>query len=222
MFSVCLSGGVMVENLVPRSTYDADETGYWRRLPLAAGVGFGLPMGIFFTIMVAIMAWGKFGLKECLLLGILSGAASGVLFGFFFPRAFRRKMSSITDANYLREPQPDILTSSAKKLVYRLPSNWMRSDSFAVGGVLYIGGDGLLFVPHEKNLQRDRSSFEMGPASQLRLSLAPTSFAGWKWFLVPRPAPFLKVAWPAGEANFLISSPQNTLELIEKALRELS
>ncbi len=211
-----------MENLVPRATYDSDETGYWRRLPLAVGIGFGLPMGIFFSMMTAFMGWGKFGLKECLLLGMSTGALSGVFFGFFFPRAFRRKMSSITDANYSREPEPDVLAAPEKKLLYRLPSNWMKTDNFAVGGVLYIGKSGLFFLPHGKNLPRDRSSFEMGPADELRLSLTPTTLTGCKRLLVPRPAPLLHIIWPGGEANFLIPSPRNTLGLIEKALREPS
>jgi len=211
-----------VKNLVPRATYDSDETGYWRRLPLAAGIGFGLPMGIFFTMMTAFMGWGKFGLEACLLLGMSTGALSGAFFGFFFPRVFRRKMSSITDANYSREPEPDVMPSPEKKLLYRLPSNWMRSESFAVGGVLYIGRDGLLFLPHGKNLPRDRSTFEMGPADELRLSLTPATLTGRKRLLVPRPVPLLNIIWPGGEANFLIPSPQNTLGLIEKALREPS
>jgi hypothetical protein len=213
---------MVVENLVPRATYDSDETGYWRRLPLAAGIGFGVPMGIFFAMMTAFMGWGKFGLEACLLLGLSTGALSGVIFGFFFPRAFRHKMSSITDANYSRDPEPDLMPSPEKKLRYRLPSNWMRSESHAVGGVLYIGRDGLLFLQHGKNVQRDRSSFEMGPADELRLSLTPTTLTGWRRLLVPRPVPLLNIIWPGGEASFLIPSPQNTLGLIEKALREPS
>jgi hypothetical protein len=210
----------MPENLVPRSTYDSDETGYWQRLPFVAGICFGLPVGIFFTMMTAFVGWGKFGLEECLLLGMSGGALSGILFGFFFPRAFRRKMSSITDANYSREPEPDVLPSHKENLQYRLPSNWMKTESFAVGGVLYIGKGGLFFLPHGKNMPRDRFSFEMSPANELRLSLTPTTLTGWKQLLVPHPAPFLHIIWPGGEANFLIPSPRNTLGLIERALRE--
>ena len=211
-----------MENLVPRATYDSDETGYWRRLPLAAGIGFGLPMGIFFSMMIAFMGWGKVGLEECLLVGMSTGALSGVFFGFFFPRSFRRKMSSITDANYSRGPEPDVLLSPEKKFLYRLPSNWMKTESFAVGGVLYIGKGGLFFLPHGKNLPRDRSSFEMGPADELRMLLTPTTLTGLKRLLVPHPAPLLNIMWPGGEASFLIPSPQNTLGLIEKALRQQS
>jgi hypothetical protein len=105
-------------------------------------------------------------------------------------------------------------------LLYRLPCSWIRSNNFAVGGVLYFGSDGLLFVPHRLNLKRDQSIFEMGPNHQLHLTLMPTQLNRFMKMLVPRPVPRLQLTWPGGSAQFLIPAPDRTLKLIDNRLCE--
>jgi hypothetical protein len=70
-------------------------------------------------------------------------------FGRSFPKRFRKKMSSFIDRLYVGDATIDTPPPTGKDLRYRLPCSWKRSENFSVGGVLYIGPEGLLFVPHK-------------------------------------------------------------------------
>lgn len=207
-----------MDNLIPREAYDVDESGYRQRLGLVTGTFFGLAMGLaclFLTPSMAGPGWHA-------LLSICAGVFSGVVFGKTFPRGFRTKMTSIIDRLYAGDPELVTAPPPEKKPGYRLPCSWKRSENFAVGGVLYIGPQGLLFMPHKMNLPRDRSSsFEMGPGEGLKLSLTTQKVAGFFKLLVPRPASVLQVSWPGGSAQFLVPAPDRVLKLIEERVREV-
>lgn len=162
-----------MENLVPREVYDVDDS--------------VLSMGIacfFLTPSIIGSVWR-------VLLSICAGVLSGIAFGWSFPRRFRKKMSSIIDRIYAGDTDIIVPPPPEKELRYRLPCSWKRSEKFSVGGVLYIGPLGLLFVPHKMNLPRDRSMFEMGPNKSLKLSLTTRPLNRFLKLLVPRPTPLL-------------------------------
>ncbi|HWZ56239.1 MAG TPA: hypothetical protein VNZ63_09225, partial [Verrucomicrobiae bacterium] len=127
-----------LENLVPRAVYDFDESGYRQRLGLVSGLVFGLAIGI--SCLLITPPTVGFGLR--VLTSVCAAAFGGVAFGNIFLRRFRKRMSSIIDRLYAGDvetytPPPE------KDLRYRLPCSWKRSEKFAVGGVLYIGTQGL-------------------------------------------------------------------------------
>jgi hypothetical protein len=209
---------VTMENLAPREVYDVDESGYRERLGLVTGIFFGLFMGVacfFLTPLIIPFGWRA-------LLSIGAGVFSGIVFGRNFPNRFRKKMSSFIDRLYAGDTEIDVPPPPEKELRYRLPCSWTRSGSFTVGGVLYIGPLGLLFVPHKKNLPRDRSPLEMGPNRSLKLSLTTPELTGLYGLLVPRPTPRLQVIWPEGTAQFIIPAPNQVFKLIEKTLQSVS
>ncbi len=206
-----------MENLVPREFYDIDESGYWQRSGLTAGLLFGIGMGVtWFFLFPSTM-----GLGWRALLSILIGLGCGVGFGKHFPRRFRKKWNSMLDRLYAGDTEIDVPPPCEKDLRYRLPCSWKRSEHFAVGGVLYIGPHGFLFVPHKKNLQRDRSILEMGPSKSLQLSLTTPKLTGVFKLLVPRPPSLLQVVWPEGSAQFLVPVPSRLFKVIEERVREV-
>jgi hypothetical protein len=144
-----------MENLTPQEVYDIDDTGYRGRLGLVTGAFFGFSMGIacsFLTPSIIGLGWR-------VLPSISAGVFCGIGFGRRFPKGFRKKMSSMIDRLYAGDTELDVVPPPEKELRYRLPCSWKRSENFSVGGVLYIGPLGLLFVPHKLNLPRDRSLF---------------------------------------------------------------
>ena len=86
-----------MENLIPRAAYDHDETGYWRRLPYAAGMMFATLTVL--TDFVFSSMPNRF-YPPTLAGMIVRGAFSGLFFGSLFPLLFRRKMRRITDRLY--------------------------------------------------------------------------------------------------------------------------
>jgi hypothetical protein len=207
-----------MENLIPREVYDLDESGYRQRLGLLTGIFFGFAMGtafLFLTPSIIGFLWRA-------LLSVCAGALCGIGFGRSFPKRFRKKMSSIIDRLYAGGTDIDIPPRPEKELRYRLPCSWKRSENFSVGGVLYIGPLGLLFVPHKMNLPRDRSVFEMGPNKSLKLSLATQALTGLFKLLVPRPTPLLQIIWPEGSAQFIIPAPNQVFKLIDERVREMA
>jgi len=206
-----------MENLVPREIYDVDDTGYRARLGWMTGGFFGFGMGIaciFLTPPVIELRWR-------MLLSICGGALSGIAFGRIFPWRLRKKMSSYIDRLYAGDTDMTSPPPPEKELRYRLPCSWKRSKNFSVGGVLYIGRLGLLFVPHKMNLPRDSTAFEMGPSTSLQLSLVPQSLTGLFKLLVPRPTPLLQVIWPGGDAQFIIPAPNQVFKLVSERVREM-
>jgi hypothetical protein len=206
-----------MENLVPREIYDIDDSGYRQRLGLLTGIFFGLAMGLACLFLTP----STIGFSSRTLLCIGTGLFGGVFFGKTFPRGFRKRMSSIVDRLYAGDPTIDTPPPPGKDLRYRLPCSWKRSQSFTVGGVLYIGPQGLLFVPHKMNLPRDRTFFEMGPSRSLKLSLTPQKAARFFELFVPRPPSVLQVIWPDGSAQFVVPPSDRVFKLIEERIREV-
>jgi hypothetical protein len=206
-----------MENLIPREVYDVDETGYRERLGIISGILFGFIMAIFFLLTTSR---GGFGWR--VFLSLCLGTLCGVGFGRAFPKRFRKRMSSMVDRLYEGNPVTDIAPSLEEELRYRLPCSWKRSKNFSVGGVLYVGPMGLLFVPHKINLPRDSSAFEMGPNKSLSLRLSPQEVNGLLMLLVPRPSPALEVIWPEGTPQFLVPAPNQVLKLLDERLREVA
>jgi hypothetical protein len=207
-----------MENLVPREFYDIDDSGYRERLGLVTGVTFGLGFGVacFFLTRSII------GLRWTTLLSVFAAVFAGLAFGKSFPRGFRKKMSSMLDRLYAGDPEITDPPTSGKDLLYRLPCSWKRSENFTVGGILYLGPQELLFVPHKLNLPADRSVMEMGPTKHLELSLTNQRLAGILKVLIPRPIPQLQVIWPGGSAKFLIPAPNRVLKRIQERIHEMA
>ena len=204
-----------MENLVDRRIYDIDDTGYWRRLPLAVGLGFGIPMAVVFALAVP-----GGGLGARFAIGLISGGFCGILFAVMFPWLLRRNIAYVTNA--LFNGNPNFVVEPPGELRYRLPCSWMKSAVFAVGGILYLGRDGLLFVPHSKNLKRDLAPFEMGPLHHLNLSLVAQPPMSLLWrILIPHAPKLLEIRANGHSKRFLIPQPDSVIGIIQERIEQV-
>jgi hypothetical protein len=207
--------GRAFKDLLPREVYDVDDTGYWKRMPVAMGLCFGVSMSLVF---IALVPRGNAALR--VLVGLAGGAIAGVLLSVAFPRLFRRKMRAFTDRLFAGDPELVPVPPAAKGLSHRLICDWMLPSGFAVGGVLYLGRDGLLFVPHLKNLKRDQAILNMGSSDQIQLTLVQPNINVVQRMLIPNPPRYLEVTGNGRRECFLVPQPERVIELVRRCLQE--
>ncbi|HZS08396.1 MAG TPA: hypothetical protein VFD58_26420 [Blastocatellia bacterium] len=104
---------------------------------------------------------------------------------------------------------------------YRLPCGWMKSDNFLVGGILYLGQAGLIFVPHKRNLPRHREPFAMGPLDNIEFSLTEARPNRIHRMLVQKLPVLIEAKWPDGTTRLLVPQPEQTLRKIGRVIEEL-
>jgi hypothetical protein len=95
----------------------------------------------------------------------------------------------------------------------------MHTPAFAIGGILYIGEPGLVFVPHKANLPRHGGRVSLGPAATVTLRLVPRSPGRVARLLVRALPPLIEAQSEAGGGRFLLPRPEETIRLIEGARR---
>ena len=213
-----------MENLLPRDAYDLDETGMWKRMPLFVGVfaflfgslGFGIifPLGFKLAFRLVLQQPVTLPWRVGLLSGLLFGVLFALIFGFMFPARARRRFSAATDAIYFDDPKFVVLPPADLGLTHRLPCSWMKSENFAVGGVLYLGSGGFLFIPHRKNLPIHRQPLEIKSLSDITFSLVTPRPNSLMKLLVKSAPPRLQIESHDTSARFLVPEAKKTLEKI--------
>lgn len=218
-----------MENLVAREAYDVDETGYWKRLPVLGGLfaflfggfGFGLIFPLLFDwvgTLVFPQRPALFNAATIIIIGLSFGIIFGLAFGWVFPTIFRRKMASAMSAIYDGDPKIVPAPPSEKEFSYRLPCSWMKSDNFAVGGLLYLGKQSLMFVPHQENLAQHRNGFEIAPLNNVTLSLVQPRLNLLARLLTERPPSHIEIRWEHGQPRFLVPEAEITLTKIKRII----
>ncbi len=204
-----------VENLVDLAAYDVDETGYWARLPWLSGLVFGV-----FAAIVELVLPIPHTRYSPLISAVMSIAIGGPLFGLLFPALMRRRVRMITARLYAGERRI-IDPPPANFLVrYQIPCAWINGRE-SVGGVLYLGCGGLLFVPHKLN-RRPRPPVEMTPIHVLKIMrVAPVTGNVIQRLLMPHPQEQIKVTWNCSSACFLMPNPVDTFVKLGRCLEAL-
>jgi hypothetical protein len=192
---------------------------------LFGGLGFGIIFPIGFKWLFSLLMQEPVSLP-LLKIGLTSGISFGILFGLvfalMFPARMRKQLSTATDAIYFDDPKFVVLPSDKLGLTHRLPCSWMKSDNFAVGGVLYLGPRGFLFMPHNKNLPTHREPFEIQPIEEIRFSLVKPRLNILTRLLVERIPLHLQIESRDRSARFLVPDAENTLNKISRAIRPLN
>jgi hypothetical protein len=207
-----------LQNLLPLDSYRRDESGYWTRMSIIAGVLFALPMAVSFYSILGrtpnLLHPRSPG--EIVLIGVLSG----LFFGALFPRYLRRKVQRFTDRLYSGDETLISIPSTEGPFDYKLPCTWLQ-ESIGVGGVLYVGRSGLLFVPHKLN-QRSAQFLRMAPLEALSVTVVESPRGNvLQRILVPHPQPLLQIEWLSESARFRVPSAATTTELLVQAMRSL-
>jgi len=200
-------GGATAQDVLPLADYHVDETGYWKRIPLVSGSFFGVWMGAYAAIFPLDDSNLLYSRLTRVLIALIGG---GLFFGLLFSFLVRGWTLFTLDSLYARKRWIDVPPPAKRRLDFRLLCVLMTGWRSEVGGVMYLGPDGLIFLPHKRN-RRKAEMLEMGPLSGVKISTtdAPTRNALQR-ILIVHPQPMLEVQWPKGKAKFLVPSVTST------------
>lgn len=209
----------MVKQLIPRSTLDVDETGYWNRMPFVVGLLFGIAMGFAPFVIPgskqAVHPIGRFGMAFGVAL------FGGTAFGLAAPLLLRRKIRRMLDKAYRGEPPYVALAPPELAFEYRLPAT-LWSVSSKVGGVLYFGPSDVVFVPHTgAGRGGTAQAMHLGSPATLHPQPRPASLGPWARLLVERPPTLVDLGEGEDRRGFLVPSPSSTLTEIRSLLEDL-
>jgi hypothetical protein len=221
----------MSENLLPREAF---ETPRAPRIWLFAAVIGGLFGAVFWIVFSAIgvlfflIVGQTYQISAFLRFNSALGTLCGVGFFAFVYVATRRKnprnpsnLTSLIDQIYFRDPSIAPPPADDAKFKYRIPATYVKTPKVAVGGIVYLGKSGLMFLPHQKNGPSDLESIRIEPLSDLQLKVIPRRVNVRQRLLVARVDPLLQVLSSALNAEFLVPRPEQTRKILEAAIVEL-
>jgi hypothetical protein len=205
-------GGPPVENLVPLDAYDVDDTGYWRRLPWVSGLFGGLC-----SVSAALFSpeqtiYYSLGVRAAT--GFIIGASVFTLMAVVLARPMYRKIVAglYRGERWIVDPP-----SAGRLFYYQIPCSWVRGGVH-VGGVLYLGSAGLLFVPHKKNW-RPGPPFSMTPIEAVKAALVgPIPLNPIQRLLVAHPRKLVEITCNGTHARFAVPNPADTIVKIVSRL----
>ncbi len=205
-----------MENLVARDAYDVDETGYLKRMPIFAGLFMAIFWTVFFPLFFPLID-RNISLLTALLIGLGSGILVGLLFALLFRIKIRRQGAALTDALYADNSNIAVAPPANREFSHRLVCNWVKSINHPVGGVLYIGKDSLIFIPHKQNLPQ-QEPFEITPLNDAVFSIVEPQLNLLLRTFTERPPRFIEVKWFGGNARFLAPEAEQTLAKIKNII----
>lgn len=211
----------MSENLFPRETYDEDESGYWKRAQVLSGFLFGAGMWVAGAGILLFVFKGFRGIpnaEKVLLVGTLLGISSGIFFGLMWGWIMRRNVKRFMDRLYSRDPALVDLPEHDEQFRYRLPGSYIPTPNFAVGGTLYFGNSGLLFIPHKGNLPRDMNRISLSHASVHQIQLVEQEQTLFKRLLTNKLPLLIEVTAESGKARFFLPHPEETIGILKKEI----
>ncbi len=146
-----------MQTLVGRNSYAEIEDGFWKRARKVIGTIFGVVMCLASIIQQASVL--GFGLA--LSFGLVIGAVTGICFGWLWAWAMRRSARKYFDRVYAGDSGVIGEIPANRKPVYRIPCSKFVTNNVTAGGVLYVGKDGVQFIPHRR--YRDEDPIELEP-----------------------------------------------------------
>ena len=194
-----------MEDLVPRTAYDVDETGYWERMPVVTG----LIMAVCCTAITYATIGRDWPFRE----SAIRGMAGGFMFAVLFPSLLRWFVRGYTSRAYAGKGRFALAAPAGFDVAYRLLCSAIIGDSrAAVGGNLFIGRSGLSFVPFS-------GSPLTFPMPELKVAAVPAPTNALLRVVIPRPASLLEATGRDVRARFVLPTPSATITKILNALR---
>ncbi|MCH9648198.1 MAG: hypothetical protein K0U98_08165 [Deltaproteobacteria bacterium] len=185
----------------------------WGRASWIGGGFYGLVMGLF-------LLWGlgpSWGLQR---IAISAGVAlvAGCLFGFLFSTFLQWWLTRMAKAIYRGIGPYAASPPPGRDFQYRLPCTWKKSPTMGVGGVLFIASDALAFVPHSRNLPRDRGSIEIPLGSDTFLEIAEQPVKRWQRTLFSEIPPILRLGGAQETWDLLVPDPEGVAARLRSIL----
>lgn len=156
--------------------------------------------------------------EKVLLVGTLLGISSGIFFGLMWGWIMRRNVKRFMDRLYSRDPALVDLPEHDEQFRYRLPGSYIPTPNFAVGGTLYFGNSGLLFIPHKGNLPRDMNRISLSHASVHQIQLVEQEQTLFKRLLTNKLPLLIEVTAESGKARFFLPHPEETIGILKKEI----
>lgn len=211
------AGSQTFENIVAREAYDIDETGYWRRVGVVSGSFFGTCV----TLMMLPVLYRTPNLMLPPLIGSpLGGFIGGLLFGILFSMFSRQRTKTYVNALYNSEEWIANLPAADLSIYYQLPCTW-NNGQVGVGGILYLGREGLIYLPHKRNVHW-HPPFTMSPIETVNTSLIQPPIRNViQKLLIPKSQPQLEITSQKGRMRFTVPQPSKTIKKLDSLLERL-
>jgi hypothetical protein len=203
-----------LENLVPLSALDRDETGYWRRTYWVCALFIGTSMVI---PELQTHTLTRFSPLETVLFNAIGGLGFALLLTSVLKARLRLCIAGlyVGKRRYIDPPPEDLIVG------YQLPCR-MAQRNWLVPGVIYLGRGGLMFVAQKRIAGVDRS--EIIPADTVKLRLGepiPHKSAFLRLLVRWQPKP-IEMSWNGSTKRFYVSRPAETIDRIRDCIAGLN
>ncbi|HEU4454749.1 MAG TPA: hypothetical protein VFR81_16895 [Longimicrobium sp.] len=212
-----------MRNLMDRSVYDCEDEVHFQAYLRRASRVTGVYMGVTYAVgaLVILLLLGDLDLRMAtfaLVASAWGGAAvAAAVRRWTFPHQHRERRA-IFERVYDGDPALVPPPPADDQYPLRLPCGLLLSWRIVMGGVLYLGPAGFLFVPHLRNAEALREAVRMEPVRTITLRRLR--------YAIPWPArlslgPYrdgLLVEWRDMAAMFVVPDPDHTLRLMEAEL----
>jgi hypothetical protein len=193
-----------MQDLVPASSYDVDDTGYWKRMPLS--------MGLFMAVAGTAIQWATVGHGRGFTENAVLGVMAGAIFAAIVPPIARRMHRAYTTKALAGAGPFSTAPPLGCDAEYRVVCSAIRGDArHAVGGVLYLGRSAFAFVPFSGtpalfHLSRTTVRPVMPVVSPVQRAV------------IPRPPQQLELVDDKARARIILPTAAATIEKIEELL----
>lgn len=126
---------------------------------LRSGIFFGIVMTIFFVIqdLVTKDINSAYEAVRMIVSGLVGGTVAGALFGW---------LSGFLTNSRLFTVKSDLLLNPEEKVIYETPANHYREVE-AVGGILLLTNERLVFKSHRINIQNHQLSIDLTAVTEI-------------------------------------------------------
>ena len=205
-----------MEDLLPFDRYRESLVGKdenWRRLAVASGIIAGVA-----TCAIVIWPLWSLGLVSAIAYSAAVSIVAGSIFGFLFSRMLKGRLLQSASAIYEGRGGFAAPPLNDAEALFRLPASLKKSPSFAVGGMLYIQQNQIVFVPHSMNLPTHRAPLEINLSGGFSITLTEQDLTTWQRLLVSHAEPLLRVCTATGRYDFMVPSPSEMCNKLETIL----
>jgi hypothetical protein len=207
--------------LVDLAHYGRDAS--WPRVRALQAVVFALFLGVtmFLAALVAVHFDGgleRGDVKAIAMISLLAGGMAGALGYDWAAPSERRKMQALLARIYHGDPELVPPPPSADDYPLRLPCGIILGPRRALGGVLYLGPSGFLFVPHLRNAPAYREPIPIGPVRSIVVERVWYRTTRLARLYTGRYGEALRIRWQHGAALLGVPAPDEVQRLIDAEL----
>jgi len=208
--------------LVEIERYDDDRA--WPRARALYSLLFALfwGVGMFMVGGAALYFTGELergDVKVAAVICLLGSPMVGALGYDWAAPSERRKAWAKLERIYRGDPELVPPPPPADEYPLRLPCGLLLGPKRMMGGVMYLGPGGFLFVPHLRNAPALREPISIGPVRAIVVERVWFRHARLARFYRGRWGEGLRIRWQGGMLLFVVPAPAHTQRLIEAELQ---